>query len=89
MISASHARNLQTDAQKVERLGIIAETKILETIQTGKSCLCLSIAKQLYTCQEVKQLIRNLLNNGFEVLEGYSWVRKIQYIMKLIFGGDL
>ncbi|MBJ8552689.1 hypothetical protein [Acinetobacter bereziniae] len=69
MISASHARNLQTDAQKVERLGIIAENKILETIQTGKSCLCLSIAKQLYTRQEVKQLIRNLLNNGFEVLE--------------------
>lgn len=69
MISASHARNLQTDTQKVERLGIIAETKILETINNGNSRLCLSIAKQLYTRQEVKQLIINLINNGFEVIE--------------------
>lgn len=69
MISASHARNLQTDAQKVQRLGIIAETKILETINNGNSSLYLSIAKQLYTRQEVKQLIINLINNGFEVIE--------------------
>ncbi|WEE38583.1 hypothetical protein [Acinetobacter sp. TAC-1] len=69
MISASHARSLQTDVQKVQRLGIIAETKILETIKTGNSRLFLSIAKQLYSRQEVKQLIINLSRNGFEVIE--------------------
>lgn len=69
MISASHARSLQTDVQKVQRLGIIAETKILETIKTGNSRLCLSIAKQLYSRQEVKQLIINLSRNGFKVIE--------------------
>lgn len=69
MISASHARNLQTDVQKVQRLEIIAETKIRETIETGNSYLCLSVAKQLYSRQEVKRLIGNLSHNGFNVIE--------------------
>lgn len=68
MISAEEARSRLINPQSIERLKIIADTRIKEAIQKGECQCALSIHLRLYTKIEIDCLKEHLRSSGYRVL---------------------